>query len=107
MKPIPNPWASYDDDVEHMLGKDAYTHFVFKTPKDGYYYVWDEQQGRVYRRPGSPFYMHPSYDKARFARSCSTRWPFLRIYRKFIRDKETVLKEWLGIQHNFLKGFEL
>lgn len=21
MKPIPNPWAAYDDDVEHMLGK--------------------------------------------------------------------------------------
>lgn len=107
MKPIPNPWAAYDDDMEHMLGKDAYTHFSFQSPKDGYYYVWDEQQGRVYRRPGSPFYMHRSYDHARFARSCSTRWPFLRIYRKFIRDKDTVLKEWLDVCNTLLEGFEL
>lgn len=107
MKPIPNPWAAYDDDVEHMLGKDAYTHFSFQDIKDGYYYVWDEQLGGFYYSLGSIDYKHLSYDSARFARSCSTRWPFLRIYRKFVRDKDTVLKEWLDICNTLLEGFEL
>lgn len=49
-------------------------------PEEGYYYLWDELEGKIFTSiyGKDKFY---SLEAARFARSCSTRWPFLQTYR--------------------------
>lgn len=49
-------------------------------PEEGYYYLWDELEGKIF----TSIYgkdKFSSLEAARFARSCSTRWPFLQTYR--------------------------
>lgn len=49
-------------------------------PEEGYYYLWDELEGKIF----TSIYgkdKFASMESARFARSCSTRWPFLQTYR--------------------------
>lgn len=55
-------------------------------PKLGHYYLFDEARGRVhaYLNGESKF---QSEDRARFVRSCSTMWPFLKIYRHWEYSK--------------------
>ena len=49
-------------------------------PEEGYYYLWDELEGKIFTSiyGKDKFY---SLEAARFARSCSTRWPFLQTYK--------------------------
>lgn len=48
--------------------------------KLGYYYLFDELRNRIHTHfDGNRHFT--SWESARFARSCSTMWPFLKIYR--------------------------
>ena len=49
-------------------------------PKLGYYYLFNELENKIHTHfDGAQRFQ--SFDFARFVRSCSTMWPFLKIYR--------------------------
>lgn len=49
-------------------------------PRLGYYYLFNELENKIHTHfDGNRRFQ--SWDFARFVRSCSTMWPFLKIYR--------------------------
>lgn len=49
-------------------------------PKLGYYYLFDELRNRIHTHFDGRRHF-TSWESARFARSCSMMWSFLKIYR--------------------------
>ena len=49
-------------------------------PKLGYYYLFNEVENKIHTHFNGEKRFQ-SWDFARFARSCSMKWPFLKIYR--------------------------
>ena len=60
-------------------------------PNDGFYYLWNEATKRIHTHFNGKQHFS-TYDFCRFVRSCSTSWPFLKIYRHWTRRKEDIIK---------------
>lgn len=79
-KMIENPFK-YDDEEEfEQINSATEIRIDPINPALGFYYLWNEVEGKTHTHiDGSTRFQ--SFEKARFARSCSTMWPFLKIFR--------------------------
>lgn len=72
-------------------------------PKLGYYYLFNEAENKIHTH-FSGEQRFQSWDFARFVRSCSTMWPFLKIYRhwNYSEAKQQAIND-KKEQHRFLQ----
>jgi hypothetical protein len=115
---IENPLKS-DELVETLTNTNEVFQLDLLKPEEGFYYLWDAMEGRV----ATSIYGEvefSSYERARFARSCSTRWPFLKVYRHWkhsqsklqaqarCNERQKVMDSLLGNTREWPRcGFEL
>jgi len=78
MKLYPNPVENDELYESSKIVAPLYTDPI--NPKLGYYYLFNEIENKIHTHfDGNTRFQ--SWDFARFVRSCSTMWPFLKIYR--------------------------
>ena len=89
-----------DEPIEKMSLNEIRDYDPIK-PEHGFYYLWNELTDSIHTHFSGENHFN-TYDYCRFVRSCSTMWPFLKIYRHWIRRKEDAPKN-KRIRDNFYR----